>query len=105
MGTSGAPCPPAATSRTRKSAMTSRPVRSAITAGWPNCQVPCGGSCQTVCPCEATASISSRGTPASAIAATAASASQPPRAKSRRVYSLGVAPSSAAARRARVADS
>ena len=34
IGTSGAPCPPAATSRTRKSLTTSMPVRSAITAGF-----------------------------------------------------------------------
>ena len=41
MGTSGAPCPAAATSRTRKSLTTSMPVRSAITAGSPNCHVEC----------------------------------------------------------------
>jgi hypothetical protein len=41
--------------------MTSMLVRSAITAGCPNCHVPCGGACQTVWPCEAIARISSRG--------------------------------------------
>ena len=38
-GTSGAPSPPAATSRTRKSLTTGRPVRSAITAASPICSV------------------------------------------------------------------
>ena len=50
--TSGAPCPPAATSRTRKSLTTSRPVRSAITADSPICHVDRPGSCHTVCPCD-----------------------------------------------------
>ena len=90
MGTSGAPCPPAATSRTRKSLTTSTPVRSAITADSPICQVACGGACQSVCPCEAMARISSRGTPASAITATAASASQPPRSNCSTQYSSAV---------------
>ena len=52
IGTSGAPCPPAATSRTRKSLTTSTPVRSAITAASPSCHVECGASCQIVWPCE-----------------------------------------------------
>ena len=37
--TNGAPCPPAATSRTRKSLTTSMPRRSAITAASPVCHV------------------------------------------------------------------
>ena len=44
MLTSGAPCPPAATSRGRKSATTGQPVRSAIHAGWPICRVPSSGA-------------------------------------------------------------
>src|SRR3990170_3267783 len=50
MGTSGAPWPPAATSRGRKPLTTLTPNRSAITAGSPSCQVTVGGSCHTVCP-------------------------------------------------------
>ena len=38
--TSGAPWPPAATSRARRSETTGTPVRSAIHAGWPTCSVP-----------------------------------------------------------------
>ena len=38
-GTSGAPAPPAATSRTRKSATITQPVLSAITAASPICSV------------------------------------------------------------------
>jgi hypothetical protein len=53
MGTSGAPCPPAATSRGRKLLTTRTPKRSARTAGSPSCQVTVGGSCQTVCPGKA----------------------------------------------------
>jgi len=79
IGTSGAPCPPAATSRTRKSLITSMPVRSAITAASPICHVECGASCHTVCPCEPIARTSVRDTPASARTAIAASASQVPR--------------------------
>ena len=101
MGTRGAPCPPAARSRTRKSATTGNPVRSAMTAGWPNCQVARGGSCQTVWPCDAIAAMSERATPASAIAATAASDSCAPTSKSSRAYSSGDAARIAAARRLR----
>src|SRR5438105_7954081 len=101
MGTSGAPCPPAATSRTLKSLMTSIPVRSAITAASPDCQVECPGSCQIVCPCDAIAAMSSRATPASAITCTAASPSQPPRSKLSRQYSAGVPPPRAALKRVR----
>ena len=103
IGTSGAPWPPAATSRTRKSLTTSMPVRSAMTAASPVCQVECPGSCQIVCPCEAIAEMSSRATPASAITAIAASASQPPRSKLSRQYSSGVLPARARPRRARSA--
>ena len=39
IGTSGAPCPPAATSRARKLLTTRTPNRSARTAGSPSCQV------------------------------------------------------------------
>src|SRR5437870_1431486 len=53
-GTRGAPCPPAATSRERKSLTTRTPTRSAITAGSPSCSVARPGSCQIVWPCEAT---------------------------------------------------
>jgi hypothetical protein len=101
IGTSGAPWPPAATSATRKSEITSTPVRSAMTAGSPNCHVEWPGSCQTVWPCEQTARTSARGTPASAMTVTAASASQSPRSKSSRQYSAGVAPASAVASRRR----
>src|SRR6266566_1157396 len=59
-GTSGAPCPPAATSRDRKSLTTRAPTRSAITAGSPSWSVARPGSCQIVCPCEAT-NVMSRG--------------------------------------------
>ena len=103
MGTSGAPCPPAATSRTRKSLTTSMPVRSAITADSPSCQVECGGSCQIVCPCDPIARTSLRGTPASARTAIAASASQSPRSNARRQYSCAVPRSGSAAAAARAA--
>ena len=103
MGTSGAPCPPAATSRTRKSLTTSIWVRSAITAASPHCHVECPGSCQIVWPCDAMAAMSARATPASAITWIAASASQPPRSKLRRQYSAGVPPPRAALRRVRSA--
>ena len=53
IGTSGAPCPPAATSRARKPLTTRTPNRSASTAGSPSCQVTGGGSCQMVCPGKA----------------------------------------------------
>src|SRR5881628_2763936 len=52
-GTRGAPCPPAATSRERKSLTTRTPTRSAITAGSPSCSVARPGSCQIVWPCDA----------------------------------------------------
>ena len=55
---SGAPRPPAATSRARRSEMTGRPVRSATQAGWPICRVPTQSpsrtSWNTVCPGETT---------------------------------------------------
>ncbi len=52
-GTSGAPCPPAATSRDRKLCTTRTPKRSASTAGSPSCQETTGGSCQMVWPGKA----------------------------------------------------
>jgi hypothetical protein len=90
MGTSGAPCPPAATSRTRKSLTTSMPSRSAMTAASPSCQVECGASCQIVWPCYPIARTVDFGTPASANTATVASASQVPRSKASRQYSRAV---------------
>ena len=103
MGTSGAPCPPAATSRLRKSEITASPVRSAMTAAFPICQVAAPGACHRVCPWLATAAISLRGTPASAIAAIAASASHSPSATSSAAYSAAVAPAIARSTRARCA--
>jgi hypothetical protein len=81
IGASGAPCPPAARSATRKSPTVSSPVRSAITAISPICSVECGGSCQIVCPWDPTARISAGASPDFAIASRAASASHPPRSK------------------------
>ena len=60
-GTSGAPCPPSAISRRRKSPTTLTPVRAAMTLLSPICIV-CGaspvGSCHTVCPWQPIATIS-----------------------------------------------
>ena len=68
-GTRGAPSPPAATSRTRKSLTTGQPVRSAMTAASPICSVAptCPaerGWCTAVWPCEPMRSTSASGTPA-----------------------------------------
>src|SRR5688572_22240442 len=51
-GTSGAPCPPAAMSRGRKSATTSTPVSSAMIDGSPTWSVWRPGSCHAVWPCD-----------------------------------------------------
>ena len=63
-GTSGAPCPPAATSAERKSCATGRPVSSARVAASPTCQVkpppPCrAGRCRMVWPWKPIRSASS----------------------------------------------
>ncbi len=100
-GTSGAPCPPAATSRVRKFEMTSMPVSSAMTAGSPVCHVECPGSCQSVCPCVATAVMSRVSTCAARITSSAASASQRPTSKFRRQYSSGAPDSMARSTRSR----
>ena len=68
--TPGAPSPPAATSRERKSLTTATPVRSAMVAAQPSWSVaprrpPTGDSCQMVWPCEPIRSTSSGATPAS----------------------------------------
>ena len=63
MGTSGAPCPPAATSRGRKPLTTRTPNCSARIAGSPSCQVTSGGSCQMVCPGNAMKAMSDVGHP------------------------------------------
>ena len=86
MGTNGAPCPPAATSATRKSATVVIRVRSAMTATSPIWSVlvtcPCAStSCQMVCPCEPIRSTSSGERPAAAMTANAARAKPSPRAK------------------------
>ena len=82
----GAPCPPAATSRTRKSATVVIPVRSAITAGSPICRVDPGpsapgGAWNTVCPWEPITSTAAGGTPAAASVSSAAVANHSPTAK------------------------
>src|SRR5690606_2285767 len=82
-GTSGAPSPPAAMSRDRKSLTTGIPVRSAIVAASPSWSVcprrpPTGGSCQTVWPWEPIRSTSSGSTPTDRHSSSAASASHSP---------------------------
>ena len=105
IGTSGAPCPPAATSRTRKSLTTSMPVRSAITAGCADLPRRVAG----LVPERLAVRRRSRATSARVDArlgdapATAASASQSPRSKARRQYSRGVAPDERTPRAARAA--
>src|SRR3989454_3751385 len=79
-GTSGAPCPPAATSRDRKSLTTRTPTRSAITAGSPSCSVARPGSCQIVWPCDAMKATSPGATLAPASSWSAAPAKRSPRA-------------------------
>ena len=82
-GTRGAPCPPAATSATRKSETVTSPVRCAMTAPSPICTVQralspqkgtSSGACQMVCPWEATASTSAGVSPAARMTESAASA-------------------------------
>ena len=103
--TSGAPCPPAATSRLRRSATTAQPVRSAIQAGWPSCSVPrtapSATQWKTVWPCATTRSA--RPAHSCAFAAAATSANACPIAVSSRQTSSNVvaAGGSAAAIRAR----
>ena len=79
-GTSGAPSPPAAMSRGRKSATTGSPVRSAMIAGSASCSVaarpsglPARGWCRAVWPCEPTRWTGSPSRRASPITSRAAS--------------------------------
>lgn len=76
--TNGAPCPPVATSRERRSDTTVHPVFSAIQAGCPSWRVPftCAPSTQwnIVCPCEEINSALPPHSSAFARAATAANA-------------------------------
>src|SRR5713226_7183535 len=83
MGTGGAPCPPAATSRARKSLTTRTPTRSAITAGSPSCKLARPGSCQTVWPCDATNATSRGATLAVASSSSTAPAKRSPKATCR----------------------
>ena len=89
-GTSGAPWPPAATSRGRKSATVVMPVRSAMTDGSPICSVDRtsvrpnrrpSGMWYTVWPCEPTRSIVASGMPARRARRTRAAAKTSPRTK------------------------
>ncbi len=80
-GISGAPCPPAATSRRRKSATAAMPVSSAMRLASPICQVKAGtdaGRWRMVCPCEPIARTCVRSTPASSSKRLAASAKAMP---------------------------
>ncbi len=79
IGTSGAPCPPAARSRARKLLTTRTPNRSARTAGSPSCQVTVGGSCQIVWPWNAMSASSDAGTRACTRTVSTASAAHSPR--------------------------
>ena len=79
-GTRGAPCPPAATSRARKSLTTRTPTRSASTAGSPSWSVARPGSCQTVWPWQATNATCRGGTRPSASSCSTAPAKRSPKA-------------------------
>src|SRR5216684_3703618 len=58
-GTSGAPCPPAATSAARKSNATGRRSRRASSLPLPSCTLrPASGRCSTVCPWNPTTAMS-----------------------------------------------
>src|SRR5690606_28232494 len=80
-GSSGAPWPPAATSRRRRSATTVIPVRSAMVEGSPSCSVygtSPQGRWRRVWPCEPIARTSAARVPLSASAAFAAAAKARP---------------------------
>ena len=97
-GSRGAPWPPAATSRRRKSATVVRPVASAITFGSPNCcengAAP-SGSCRSVCPCDPIATTRECSTPAASSVFRAASANAWPSRVSSRPTSSSVTRASA----------
>ena len=102
-GTSGAPCPPAATSRTRKSLTTSMPVRFGDHRRFADLPRRVRrGSCQTVWPCEPIARTSLRADASLArCTSTAASASHPPRSKASAVVGGRCRAASARASRSR----
>ena len=100
IGTSGAPCPPAATSRARKSLTTRTPNRSASTAGSPSCQLTSGGSCQIVCPGKAMPSTWSARTPPACSTSWTASAAHSAICTWSRASSAGALGPETAARRA-----
>ena len=89
-GTSGAPCPPAATSRARKSLTTRTPTRSASTAASPSWNVARPGSCQIVWPWDAINDRSLGDTRACASKPRTAAANRSPSATCKNATSLGV---------------
>ena len=83
---SGAPWPPAATSRGRKLLMVVMPLRSTMMAASVSCSVAVTSprvltACQKFCPCEPIRSTSLASRPASSISASAASAKSSPSSK------------------------